>query len=92
MDACLHNLYDVPRAKSIFERMRERVGNPALETRVYNAFLEAYVNMAGSQQGSSQRHYWVESAWELFDALESGREKHEPNASTYAIMLIAWNR
>ncbi|KAF8890703.1 hypothetical protein BD779DRAFT_1426355, partial [Infundibulicybe gibba] len=23
MDACLHNLYDVPRAKSIFERLRD---------------------------------------------------------------------
>jgi DNA-directed RNA polymerase, mitochondrial len=91
MDACLHNLYDVPRAMSIFERMREKKRNPALETHIYNAFLEAYIDMAGSQ-GMDDRHYWIQNAWELYGALESGREKHEPNARTYAIMLIAWLR
>jgi DNA-directed RNA polymerase len=90
MDACLHGLYDVPRAKTIFERMREKIGNPALEIKVYNAFLEAYIDMAGSHE--KDRVYWIENAWELYDILESGREKHEPNASTYAIMLIAWHR
>lgn len=90
MDACLHGLYDVPRAKTIFERMREKLGNPALEIKVYNAFLEAYIDMAGSHE--KDRVYWIENAWELYDILESGREKHEPNASTYAIMLIAWHR
>ena len=91
MDACLHNLYDVPRAKSIFERMREKTGNPVLETRIYNAFLEAYINMAASRD-NPQRHYWLENAWDLFDVLESGSEKHEPNPRTYAIMLLAWHR
>lgn len=91
MDACLHNLYDVNRARSIFDRMREKVGNPSLEPRIYNAFLEAYIDMAGIKDVSN-RHYWVESAWEIYDVLESGTEKHQPNASTYAIMLLAWHR
>ena len=43
MDACLHNLYDVPRAKQIFERLRtENHGDPLLEPRLYNSFLQAY--------------------------------------------------
>jgi DNA-directed RNA polymerase len=91
MDACLHNLYDVRRARSIFERMREKIGNPALETRIYNAFLEAYIDMAASIENSGRR-YWVKSAWELYDILESGSENHEPNDKTYAIMLLAWHR
>ncbi|KAF8229392.1 DNA/RNA polymerase [Tricholoma matsutake] len=47
--------------------------------------------MAGIKDVSN-RHYWVESAWEIYDVLESGTEKHQPNASTYAIMLLAWHR
>lgn len=91
MDACLHNLYDVPRAKGIFDRMREKIGNPALETRIYNAFLDAYVNMAATRTGEDKL-FWVENAWDLYDNMESGREKVAPNASTFAIMFLAWHR
>ena len=91
MDACLHNLYDVPRAKGIFERMRQKTGNPALETRIYNAFLEAYLGMASSPQRTDQK-YWIENLWSLYDAMESGRESITPSASTYALMLLAWHR
>lgn len=90
MDACLHNLYDVPRAKHIFEGIREKIGNPALDTRVYNAFLEAFVDSA--VKDDSNRKYWVQNTWELYDVLENGREKHEPDENTYAIMLLAWYR
>jgi len=71
--------------------MREKIGNPVLETRVYNAFLEAYITMAQTP-GEKDRHHWIENAWDLYDVLESGSEKHEPNTSTYAIMLLAWHR
>jgi len=91
MDACLHNLYDVPRAKGIFERLRQKSTNPVLETRVYNAFLEAYINMASTRE-SNNRSFWVESAWELYEIMERGEETVKPNAGTYAIMLIAWHR
>lgn len=91
MDACLHNMYDVPRAKTIFDRMREKVGNPALETRVYNAFLEAYLNLATTKEAGN-KEYWVENAWDLYAAMESGKEKIEPNANTYASMLLFWHR
>ncbi|TFK67999.1 DNA/RNA polymerase [Pluteus cervinus] len=91
MDACLHNLYDVPRAQSIFERLREKVGNPVLSTTVYNAFLEAYLKMAATKE-STARAFWVGLAWDLYEVMESGKEKVFPNAGTYATMLLAWHR
>ncbi|KAG6905257.1 hypothetical protein DXG01_003843 [Tephrocybe rancida] len=42
-------LYNIPRACSIFDHLCERPGNPVLSVPLYNAFLEAYVNMAGSK-------------------------------------------
>ncbi|KAG5643187.1 hypothetical protein DXG03_001391 [Asterophora parasitica] len=89
MDACLHNLYDVSRAKGIFERLRERIGNPALSTRVYNAFLEAYLTTASTK---GPKEVFLENFWELYDALESGREKFVPDATTYSLILVASTR
>lgn len=81
MDACLYNLYDVPRAKGIFDRLRTK-SSAALETRVTNAMLEAYLKMASQ----SETEYWMEALWELVDATP------DPSASTYAIMLLAIQR
>ncbi|KAF5375440.1 hypothetical protein D9615_007971 [Tricholomella constricta] len=89
MDACLHNLYDLPRAKGIFERLRAKPGNPALSTRVYNAFLEAYLTIASTR---GPKDVFLEYTWELYEALESGREKFVPDATTYSLMLIAHHR
>lgn len=92
MDACLHNLYDVPRAKQVFENMREkRPGDPLLDTRVYNSFLEAYVNMASTKEKENSA-YWIQNAWELFDIMERGQERVVPTSGTYAILLTAWLR
>ncbi|KAJ7206038.1 DNA/RNA polymerase [Mycena pura] len=81
IDACLHNLYDVPRAKGIFDRLRSQ-NSAALETRVVNAMLEAYLKMASQ----SDPDYWTEAVWELFDAA------NDPTASTFAIILLAIHR
>ncbi|KAF5391949.1 hypothetical protein D9757_003234 [Collybiopsis confluens] len=91
MDACLYQLYDVPRAKGIFDRLRTETWNNALNARLYNAFLEAYVNMTMSK-ATVNRHFWLECAWELFDNMETGKEKVVPSAGTYATMLLAWLR
>jgi DNA-directed RNA polymerase len=91
MDACLHGLFDVERAKGIFDRMRQKVGNPALETRIYNAFLEAYLGMSTMPE-TQDKGYWVDSLWELYGVMESGEEKVRPSASTYAIALLSWYR
>ncbi|KAJ6615404.1 DNA/RNA polymerase [Mycena sp. CBHHK59/15] len=48
MDACLHNLYDVPRAKGIFDRLRNK-SSAALEIRINapNAGTFALMMLAG---------------------------------------------
>ncbi|KAK2465507.1 hypothetical protein APHAL10511_002399 [Amanita phalloides] len=91
MDACLHNLFDVSRAKHIFDRLRQSENNPIVDPRVYNAFLEAYLNMATAREPDS-RDYWVEAACELYELMESGAEKILPVSGTYAIMLLIWSR
>ncbi|OBZ74536.1 DNA-directed RNA polymerase, mitochondrial [Grifola frondosa] len=92
MDACLHNWHDVPRAKEVFERLREsKQGDPVLEARVYNLFLDAYLEMATSKDVGN-RTMWLEELWSLYDVMETGREKVYPTANTFAIMLQAWMR
>ena len=92
MDACLHNSYDVPRAKQIFENMRvTKPGDPLLDVRVFNRFLEAFLQMAGGK-GADDKHYWVKSAWETFEVMQTGKESVAPNISSYAVMLMAWIR
>src|SRR5882757_9288947 len=46
MDACLHNGYDVPRAKEIFDNFRARGAEQILHPRLYTSFVEAYLDMA----------------------------------------------
>lgn len=92
IDACLHNLYDVPRAKQIFEQLRaSKSGEPLLEYRIYNSFLEAYIHMAFFKE-PEDRSLWVEDACHLYNLMEKGTDRVYPTASTYAIMLLAWRR
>ncbi|OAX44242.1 DNA/RNA polymerase [Rhizopogon vinicolor AM-OR11-026] len=92
MDACLHNLYDVPRAKQVFQQLRaSKSGESLLESRIYNSFLEAYIDMAYTKE-PEDRTLWVEDAYQLYDTMEKGIEKVHPTSSTYAIMLQAWRR
>ena len=92
MGACLHNLYDVPRAKQIFERLRKSdIGATLLDARQYNAFLNAYVEMAATKDVENKAR-WLEDAWSLFDVMERGTEKVIPTAGTYAVMLLSWLR
>ncbi|KAI8992792.1 DNA/RNA polymerase [Trametes punicea] len=92
MDACLQGLHDVPRAKEIFEGLREtRRGDRLLDARLYNHFLEAYLEMA-TNKDTVNRAMWLEDAWLLYNAMEEGNELVQPTANTYAIMLLAWLR
>lgn len=89
IDACLHNLVDVPRAQQVFERLRQtKPGDPSLETRLYNLVLQSYINMASTKEVEN-RVYWLEEAWYLFNAMESGKERAQPNHGTYALMVLA---
>ncbi|KAG6877418.1 hypothetical protein C0993_007661 [Termitomyces sp. T159_Od127] len=90
MDACLHNLYDVPRARDIFDRLRERHSSHVLSTPIYNAFIEAYITMAAAQHGPVD--VLVQFAHDLYDILETESEHHKPDATTYALMLLLFHR
>ncbi|KIY48559.1 hypothetical protein FISHEDRAFT_43178 [Fistulina hepatica ATCC 64428] len=98
MNACLHNLYDVRRAKGIFDRMRERHNNPLLDTRIYNAVLEAYLGMVSIRDDPVIKAYWLACAWDLFDTMAVGLgllsndSRIAPSSATYANMFLAWMR
>ncbi|KAJ3514954.1 hypothetical protein NLJ89_g2072 [Agrocybe chaxingu] len=74
------------RARGVFQRLRTKVGSSLLETRLYNAFLEAYIGMARKEE--KKRSYWIDEAWRLYDAMEEGLEEVLPNANTYSLMLL----
>lgn len=90
IDACLHNLYDVPRAQDVFARLRTRRSSTLLTTALYNAFLEAYIGMAHKDE--HQREYWIKEAWKLYHVMELGTEEVLPNPKTYSIMLLLWHQ
>ncbi|KAI0776637.1 DNA/RNA polymerase [Trametes elegans] len=90
MDACLQHLHDVPRAKEIFERLRDsNRGELLMDSRVYNHFLEAYLEMALTKDQHNSSN-WVEDAWILYNEMENGNERVHPTPNTYALMLRAW--
>lgn len=92
IDACLHNLYDVPRAKGIFDRLRaSRRGDPILSERLYNSILAAYLEMA-STRDKLRRNHWVEDACALYESMEAGHDGVAPTQGTYALMLLIWHR
>lgn len=91
MDACLHNLYDVERAKLIFGQLRTKATSTLLETGVYNAFIEAYFGMA-TQKDTENSQQWLEDIHDLYEILESELENTAPNKMTYGLMLRTWQQ
>ena len=92
IDACLHNLSDVPRAREVFQLLRQkRKGEPILSERVYNSMISAYIDMATTKD-TTRKNYWVEDACTLFEDMENGKEYVQPNAGTFALMLLIWHR
>lgn len=90
IDACIHNHYDIPRAKQIFETLRKSPrAEVILDIRLYNSLLEVFISMATTKDPTN-RLVWLEDAWTLFDSMERGTEVVTPNAATYATMLKAW--
>jgi DNA-directed RNA polymerase, mitochondrial len=90
MDACLHNSYDVPRAKEIFDDLRARGAEQILHPRLHSTFVEAYLDMAVKEP--EKKSLWVEDAWVLLDSLFCGNEKVSVTSGAYALALIAWLR
>ena len=92
IDACLHNLYDVHRARQVFEQLRSQsAGRARLVPQLYNHFLESYLNKAVlASRGESS--IWLHETWSLYNSMENGTENVQPTAGTYAVMLLAWLR
>jgi hypothetical protein len=72
LDACLGNLYDVPRAKALFDRMRKQKKNPTLESKLYNRVMEAYAEMA--EKPEEKREYWLEEILKLWEEMVNESE------------------
>ena len=89
IDACLHNLYDVPRAQNVFERLRQQAGSSILGSGLYNSILQAYLGM--SLKDPIKKNYWVEEAWKLYNIMESGQDDVQPSVRTYSIILALWH-
>ncbi|EJD39851.1 DNA/RNA polymerase [Auricularia subglabra TFB-10046 SS5] len=91
IDACLHNGYNVARAKALFDKIRaSTAADSVLDARLYNTVLEGYLNECA--RDPKDLDIWIEEAWLLFESMESGNDKALPTALTYAIMLLAWHR
>ena len=89
IDACLHDLYDVPRAQNVFERLRERAGSSILGSGLYNSLLNAFLGM--SLKDPCRKNYWVEEAWKLYNIMETGEDDVRPTVRTYSIILAVWH-
>ncbi|RXW11654.1 hypothetical protein EST38_g14201 [Candolleomyces aberdarensis] len=89
MDACLHNLYSVPRAKTLFNRLRHEKQS-VLSTNIYNRVMSSYLQMAAQEEYN--RVMWVSEAWEVYRAMVSGNEGVLPDHQTYALALNAWRQ
>lgn len=90
MEACLHNLFDVPRATGIFNTLRADPNSAQIiEPRIYNTFLEAYIESA-TRKANSARSSWIQKAVKLFQDIEESKGLTTPG--TYATMLLGWLR
>lgn len=89
IDACLHNLYDVPRAQDVFQRLRKKAGSAILDSGLYNSMLNAFLGM--SMKDTTKKNYWVEEAWKLYNLIESGQDDVKPTVRTYSIVLALWH-
>jgi DNA-directed RNA polymerase, mitochondrial len=91
IDTCLHECYDIPRARDVFESMRiQGRGTYLLKIPIFNGFLQAYGAMAAKHE--QHREEWIQEAWLLFNRMEAGDENAVPNAETYAAMTLLWKR
>lgn len=89
MDACLTNLYDVPRAHQLLTTLRQQSNSTTiLDVRIYNRFLRAYFEYAESDTAKKKNaEQWRREAWRLHDLMCQGKEPAVPNEHTNAIMV-----
>ncbi|KAJ1306117.1 hypothetical protein OPQ81_010828 [Rhizoctonia solani] len=91
--ACLRDLYDVPRAEEIFNRLREEAhtGMSVMTIDTYNAILLAYAQLQaeGTPLAHAIRVHWAEKLWNLWQILVSETDRVALNATSMAIAFLA---
>ncbi|KAH7334818.1 hypothetical protein B0J17DRAFT_770366 [Rhizoctonia solani] len=91
--ACLRDLYDVPRAEEIFNRLREEAltGASVMTIDTYNALLLAYAQLQaeGTPLAEPVRAQWAEKLWNLWQVLVSETDRVTLNATSMAIAFLA---
>jgi DNA-directed RNA polymerase len=90
MDACLHNCYDVHRAKEIFDDLCAKRAEQILHPCLHTSFVEAYLDMALNEP--ERKSLWVKDTWLLLNSLFKGQEKVAVTTGAYVLVLIAWLR
>ncbi|CAE6492233.1 unnamed protein product, partial [Rhizoctonia solani] len=91
--ACLRDLYDVPRAEEIFNRLREEAetGASVMTIDTYNAMLLAYAQLQaeGTQLVEPIRAQWAEKLWSLWQIIVEEKDRVALNATSIAIAFLA---
>lgn len=90
--ACLRDLYDVPRAEEIFDRLRldSKEGLGVLSVDTYNAVLLAYAQLQSEDVGTIRtQEPYARKLWSLWDTLKQGNEGVFLNSTTIAIACLA---
>ena len=89
INACLHDLHDVPRAQKVFEHLRRKAGSSILGSGLYNSVLNAFFGM--SMKDPTKKNHWAEETWKLYNIMESGQDDVLPTVKTYSIILALWH-
>ncbi|KAB5591012.1 DNA-directed RNA polymerase [Ceratobasidium theobromae] len=91
--ACLRDLYDVPRAEELFERLRfeAKQGASVLSIDTYNALLLAFAQLQAENTTLAVRvqRIWSGKLWELWDVLENEVDRVVLNETSMAIAFLA---
>lgn len=91
--ACLRDLYDVPRAEELFERLRfeAKQGASVLSIDTYNALLLAFAQLQAENTTLAVRvqRIWSGKLWELWGVLENEVDRVVLNETSMAIAFLA---
>jgi len=89
MDACLNDLYNVPRARVMFNRIRDEK-HFVLNVDIFNRVMEAYFGLA--EKDATERVKWLTEGWSLYHEMLDPESTVKPDQRTYACLFDAWAR
>ncbi|KAG8712707.1 DNA-directed RNA polymerase [Ceratobasidium sp. 394] len=90
--ACLRDLFDVKRAETVFDNLRQdaTAGSSVLTVDTYNAFMLAYAQLQAEEIGDhKEQASWAGKLWDIWRTLDQGEESVALNSTTVAIAFLA---